>query len=349
MLSPEELERKRQELEKKRRLKQKRRRARIIYCLVLILVAVLLTVGTAYYTFYRGGRLPVIGESGRNSPDTPAGATREADEKLDRINILLLGADERPNDPGRTDTIILASVAVETGQISFISIPRDTRVRIPGREGYERINAAHAHGGPELAMKTVEQFLGVPVHYYVKTNFSGFERIIDTLGGVKINVEKRMKYDDYAQDLHIDLYPGEQVLNGKQALSYVRFRADGLGDVALVDPVKGEYDGRVQRQQKFIRAVIGQVLQPATVLKLPSLFSQLQECVDTNLPWSLVMKLSLRLRDMDREAVKTALIPGTGDTINGISYWVPDETQTRVIVDRLVRGMDTVSVRPRNL
>ena len=152
---------------------------------------------------------------------------------------------------GRTDTIMLVGFNPRTGDAGVLSIPRDTRVEIPGRPGFHRINVAYALGGPRLLMRTVEELLGVDVHHYVTINFSGFERFIDALGGVEVEIQRPMRYDDFAQGLHIDLPAGRQVLNGRQALHYVRYRADGLGDVSLVDPAREVYDGRVRRQLEF--------------------------------------------------------------------------------------------------
>lgn len=347
VLTPEELELKRQELEEKRRRKRERRKWRRIYYGIMIIAAILLAIGTAYYTYNKGVRFSYY--------DTHPGSTSDGTDprtgtrgSLEPLNILVLGIDERPDDPGRTDTMILASIDQAKGRVSLISLPRDTRVRIPGRRGYEKINSAHAYGGPRLATATVSQFLGIPVKYYVKINFDGFEQIVDTLGGVEIDVERRMKYDDYAQNLHINLYPGKQVLNGADALSYVRFRSDGLGDVSLVDPGKGEYGGRIVRQQKFMDALVRKMIQPSTIAKLPTLLLQLRDCVATNLPVTQMLGLGLGMRDFASDSVVTALVPGVGETVNGVSYWIPNEDATRILVDQLVRGVEPVTIQVLN-
>ncbi|NLY30571.1 MAG: LCP family protein [Firmicutes bacterium] len=345
MLTPEELERKRQELEKKRRLKRERRRRQMILYGIAIILSILLGIGTAYYTYNKGIRFsrgPHQGRAPVEQTDNKKAAHPEP------VNILVLGIDERPDDPGRTDTMILASIDPAKKHVALISLPRDTRVRIPGRRGYDRLNAAHAYGGPKLAMAAVSEFLGIPVDYYVRINFDGFEKLIDILGGVEIDVEQRMKYDDYAGNLHIDLYPGKQVLNGADALAYVRFRSDGLGDISLIDPAKGEYGGRIVRQQKFMDALIRKAAQPATISKLPSLALQLHACVNTNLPVTKMLNLALSLRDLDSSSVVTAVLPGTGDIVNGVAYWVPNEDATRVMVDRLVRGLEPVTIQVLN-
>jgi hypothetical protein len=157
-----------------------------------------------------------------------------------------------------------------------------------------------------------------------------------------------MKYDDYAQNLHINLYPGKQVLNGADALTYVRFRSDGLGDVSLIDPAKGEYGGRILRQQKFIDALVQQVLQPSTIAKLPTLLLQLRDCVATNLPVTQMLGLGLGMRDFVGDSVITALVPGVGETVDGVSYWIPNHDATQVLVDQLVRGIEPVTIQVLN-
>lgn len=257
------------------------------------------------------------------------------------INILLIGDDERKNDPGRADTLMLASFEPVGGQAAVLSIPRDTRVRIPGRRGYHKINEAVALGGPDLAARTVADFLDLHIDYYVKVNFQAFERVIDALGGVEIDVEKPMRYVDHWQNLKIDLKPGRQVLDGNQALQYVRYRADQLGDVALVVPGKDIYDGRVQRQLKFVRAVANKVLTPAVLLRLPHLVPQVRGLVETNIPTQTMVDLAVALRRVEPENVATALVPGDGETIGGVSYWVADPAKTMAEVARLFRSAGT--------
>jgi len=130
----------------------------------------------------------------------------------ERINVLFLGVDApqvwngRPV-PRRSDTIMLASIDPLTHKVGVLSIPRDTRVHIDAlppyknEESMEKVNAAHAHGGPKFAMQTVSEFLDVPVHYYVRLDFEGFVKIVNTLGGVEVNVQQDMDYDDPTQPL----------------------------------------------------------------------------------------------------------------------------------------------------
>ena len=189
-----------------------------------------------------------------------------------------------------------------------------------------------------MTVKTVSEFLGVRIDYYIETDFAGFSKIIDTLGGVEINVEKDMQYTDVAGGLYIDIKAGPQVLDGKTALEYVRYR-DYLGDVALVDPNYEIYGGRVERQRKFILAVIKEVLQPKTLLKLPRLLRQIWDAVDTNAPWTTALKLAFAADRFTLDRIETAIVPGTSEQINGAWYWIADSERTKQVVDWIIHGV----------
>ena len=156
-------------------------------------------------------------------PDNPARKLIGKDENVELIKakdksiVLIMGVDIRKDDVGRSDTLMIATIDPRLDQATLLSIPRDTRVKIRGR-GYDKINAAFAYGGVELAESTVENFLGIDIDHYVLINTRSFVKIIDAIGGVDIDVEKRMFYEDPWDDdggLVIDLYPGEQHMDGK--------------------------------------------------------------------------------------------------------------------------------------
>lgn len=168
----------------------------------------------------------------------------------DTITILALGVDANYGRRGfvtfdhtRSDTMMVARLDLRQKRAFLISIPRDTYVEIPGRRGRSKINAANAYGGPELAKATVENMLGVEIDYVATLNYQGFRRLVDEVGGVWVDVEKNMKYTDRAAGLYIDLKKGPQVLNGEQAMGYVRFRHTDN------DFLRGK------RQQKFLLAL----------------------------------------------------------------------------------------------
>lgn len=336
MLTPEELESKRAELEERRRLKREQRRRRLLFYAICIGLGVILLVGTALWSYFSG--LP-----------GPIASLFRMGKSQDIVNVLVLGTDSGINEAHRTDTMLLFSIDQRDGSVGVLSIPRDTRVQIPGRRGFDRVNAAHAHGGPKLAVRTVEQLLAVPIDYYVRIDFQGFEAIIDTLGGVVIDVERPMYYVDRAQGLEINLKAGVQLLNGKDALNYVRYRGDSLGDVALIDPVQGVVGGRVERQLKFVRALLAQALNAKNLLQAPALIAQLRGSVDANIPTDEAMRLLNRMKDLKTGQLVTAVLPGEPQTVGGASYWVPDEPKLREIVNKLViRRHDMVRVEVLN-
>ncbi len=330
MLSPEEVAQKKKEMEMKRELKREKRRRRSLFALIVGILALVLTIGTAIITYKRGikGVQPGAGDVGRT-------------------NILILGADTGEYDPGRTDTIILISLDPKEKEVGILSVPRDTRVIIPGR-GYNRINTAYAFGGPQLTKRTMEILLGIDVDYYVVVDFAGFEHIVDTLGGVEIDVEKRMKYRDRAQGLYIDLQPGRQVLDGRRALHYIRYRADGLGDISLVDPAQGLYGGRIQRQQRFLEALARELLKPAAIAKIPALIDEFRSTVQTDMPAQTMLKLGLALRDMDMDRVQAQVVPGVGGKIGSASYWLADQEQLKTVVQDLFHPTPAVTVQVLN-
>jgi len=341
-LSPEELQKRRQELLEKRKQKQALRVRRYIYYLITGLIFAGVLIAAAWYTYQQGpGEQPLFSWD-REDTETAGDPGRPGRQW---VSVLVMGTDISEVDQGRTDTMMVFSFKPGTGDLGVLSIPRDTRVRIPGQAGWNKINAAHVFGGPELAMEVVESLLGIDIDYYVKLDFPCFERIIDTLGGVKIDVEKRMRYDDYSQGLHIDLEPGVQVLNGKKALEYVRFRSDGLGDISLVDAEKQIYDGRVARQKKFVRAVVDQVLKPSILPKVPSLASQLWAAVDTNVPVFLMLRMAMSAGKIDFDRVKTEMVPGHAEMIDGVSYWIPDRSRLCSKLSSLLGGGNRAEAR----
>ncbi|HWR39034.1 MAG TPA: LCP family protein [Patescibacteria group bacterium] len=245
-----------------------------------------------------------------------------------KVNILVLGVDERRGDTGRSDTMILVTVDTATKKVSLLSIPRDTRVRIPGRN-WDKINHAFAFGRQQLAQKAVEDLLGIPIDYYVVVNIDGFNRIIDAIGGVDIDVEKRMYYNDPYDDnggLFINLQPGQQHLDGRTAIQYVRYR-DEEGDI-----------GRIERQQKFLRAVLQQVSSPNVLPQIPAIIRELAAAITTDMSGADMLNLAKLLADASRQGLDTASIAGAPRMMADISYWIPDIALLRDYVAR-VQGL----------
>lgn len=242
-----------------------------------------------------------------------------------RINILVLGVDERADDVGRSDTSFVVTLDTEAKKITVFSVPRDSRVKIAGH-GWDKVNHAFAFGGLSLSKSTIENLLGVPIDYTVTVDFKGFVRMIDAMGGITIDVEKRMRYSDPYDDdggLVIDLYPGVQRLSGKEAIKYVRYR-DEEGDI-----------GRVTRQQKFLKAVLKELASPQTVVRLPELAKEFYGAVKTDMPLSKIIKLLPMVQEAASNGMATATVPGTPLWIKEVSYWQPNIAELRLKVAQI--------------
>ncbi len=250
--------------------------------------------------------------------------------KSSKLNILLVGYDSYINGPPRADTIILASIDLRTKEIGLLSIPRDTRVNIPGH-GMNRINASHAFGGVELTASTLEDYLDVPIEYYVETDFHGFAGIIDAIGGVEINIKEPLQYVDKAGGVYIDLPAGNQHLDGEDALQYVRYRESVKGDI-----------GRVERQQKFMKAMMKRIMNPDIVIKLPSIYNETQKAINTNIPVQDITPFVRLIKDINLNMIETVMLPGEPKYINGASYWIAEDNELKIVVNNLIRSKEYI-------
>lgn len=236
--------------------------------------------------------------------------------------VMLMGVDEREGDVGRSDTLMIATLDPKKHKAAILSVPRDTRVKIKGH-GFDKINAAYAYGGHLLTQNTVEDLLGVEMEHYVIINVNAFTKIIDAIGGVDINVEKRMYYEDPWDDnggLVINLYPGQQHMDGKTAITYVRYR-DEEGDI-----------GRIARQQKFMQAVMDKLTSPAIIPRIPSIISEVVDSINTDLSVKQMIEFAAALKEAQSYGLQTEMLPGRPMYISGISYWIPDLSKLRATV-----------------
>lgn len=242
---------------------------------------------------------------------------------LKPLTVLVVGVDERREDVGRTDTIILVTYNPTKKSAQVVWVPRDTRVVVPGYDYHQKVNAAYALGGVDLTRRTIEAQFGIMVDRYLLVDFAGFVQAVDALGGVTVEIPRPLDYDDRAQDLHIHLPAGTRRLSGEEALGFVRYRSDGLGDVSLVDPVNKVYEGRISRQQEFVQAVERELLKPQNVWRLPGIVRIVSRTVQTDLPLGELIAYARSARGLSRGSVVTSLLPGEGVTLGGVSYWVP--------------------------
>jgi polyisoprenyl-teichoic acid--peptidoglycan teichoic acid transferase len=251
------------------------------------------------------------------------------------VNILVMGIDQgmEAKEPGadkpaspfqsRSDTMLLVRLNPDLGKVSVLTIPRDTRVEIPGI-GVTKINHANWKGGPALAEEVVSETLnGVEIDRYVRISPGAIRDIVDTLGGVDIYVPEDMQYEDKTQKLKIDLKKGQQKLNGVQAEGFLRFRNDSLGDI-----------GRTQRQQMLLKALQKQIQNPLVLPRIPQVFSAAQTHLDTNLSLGELLALAQFGMQTKSDQLQMALLPGRFSAPDEFdaSYWVMDQSKTSKIM-----------------
>ena len=268
-------------------VKKKKKTSYWKYLLILILVFVLSGIGGAYFANALVDNKPMYSDA-------------EKDGLLvakDKATVMIMGVDKRNDDVGRSDTLMVATLDPDKNQAALLSIPRDTRVKIKGH-GYDKINAAYAYGDRKLSQQTVESLLGIKIDHYIVIDVHGFTKIIDALGGIDIDVEKRMYYEDPWDDdggLYIDLQPGMQHMDGKTAVTYVRYR-DEEGDI-----------GRIRRQQKFMKAVMDKLVSPTIIPRLPSIVSAMYDAVETDMSISELLSFLGTLQEAKNNGLKSTL------------------------------------------
>ncbi len=250
------------------------------------------------------------------------------------VNILVLGIDNSGHPhknqftpaealTGNSDTMLLVRLIPQTHQVNVLSIPRDTQVQIPGRSN-DKINDANVLGGAKLAAQTVSHLLGnVPIDRYMRLDTEGFIQLVDAIGGVEVTIPKKMDYVDHTQKLEIHLAAGRQKLNGQHLQEYIRFRHDDLGDI-----------GRVQRQQQVLKAIIGELLKPATIGHVPELLQVVKNNVDTDLSVGEMLALTQFVTHIDRQHVNMVMLPGRFSTKQEfrLSYWIENPQATATML-----------------
>lgn len=267
-------------------------RIKIIFAAVVIIISVVLGIAM--------------------NKKTEAPQVKEIAEK-NITNVMILGVDRRADDTGRSDTLMVVSYDNESGAAHLLSIPRDTRVKLQNGS-YEKINHAYAYGGQEESREVVEKLLGIKIDHYILIDTKAFPKIIDAMGGLLLYVDKRMYYEDPWDDdgLVIDLYPGEQFLDGNRAIQYVRYR-DDEGDI-----------GRIRRQQKFVKAVLNELMSADTLPKLPEILKIAANAVKTDFAVTEMISFADDIRKVYEKGLVVDTISGRPAYYKGVSYYVPD-------------------------
>jgi LCP family protein required for cell wall assembly len=243
-------------------------------------------------------------------------------KKQDPISILMVGVDEREGDKGRTDSMLVITVNPEKKTTKMLSIPRDTRTKLinnnnPSKNRLDKINAAYAYGGIEESIDTVENFLNVPIDYYIKVNMEGFKDIVNAVGGIDVDNKYAFELDG------VTLKTGPQHLNGTKALQYARMRKQ--------DP-QGDF-GREERQREVISKIIDKGKSLSTLTKYDNILGALENNIQTNLTLTDIIGIQSKYKPA-AETIDKLEINGQGDTINRLWYFLVDDKTRQSLSDQ---------------
>lgn len=259
----------------------------------------------------------------------------DLDKKINKT-IAVFGTDKAGS---LTDVIFVANFSSTSNKIDIIAIPRDTKVEwtqaqinvLPKRHQWVRegkINEMTSWGGIEnirpLTISTIESMLGVKIDGYIVVNLDAFRQIVDAIGGVEVEVKQRMKKDDYSQDLHIDLYPGMQVLDGDKAEQFVRFRSYKNGDL-----------GRIEAQQQFLEAFAKKVLSPEIITKIPKIIPILFSSIKTDISLTEIPTYYPYLTNFNMNNLQFYVLPGEPREENKLSYFFYDVEEVDLLVEKI--------------
>lgn len=319
---------------------------------ILIALAVFLPLGFGILAGYYGHQLQsffteIQGEE--QEPELGHGVTDEMLRNGQPFSVLLLGVDEREGDVGRADTMMVATVNPEQGNVKLVSIPRDTLIELSGTNGQlDKINATYAYDGTPYVIETVEDYLEIPITFYAQINFQGLVDLVDAVGGITVDSDLAFKVQDSEENSNaIEIKVGVQQLNGEEALGYARMRKE--------DP-RGDW-GRQERQREVIQSLMNELISLKTFANFNPILRAIAPNLETNLQpnqmWAVARKYRHTAQNID-----TLTLDGAADYIYFPAYgqevyvWVPHEEvltsiqtelQTHLELDESTESSETTS------
>ena len=312
-------------MSKKKRKKNKKN----IYQKFTSLFITLFIIGAILW----GGLFAVNRVIGEDDIDNKGAGNQISSKKKEEINALVCGTNQ-----DLTDTMIYVNYDVKNGKVAMMSIPRDTYITNEYCNGH-KLNSLYRGKNVQPFISQIEELIGVDIDYYLIFDSKMLHEIVDAVGGVEVDVPIRMKYDDPTQNLHIDLKPGVQVLNGKQAEQFVRYRKGNDGSGYAMGDLQ-----RTEVQQQFIKKFISTVLSTKNLTKIPDLINIALDNTDTNITAREALKYSTDVIKVDTANITSCTAPGEAKYINGVSYFVLDEAKTKTLVEnKLVEQIETTT------
>ncbi|AGE23719.1 MULTISPECIES: LCP family protein [Geobacillus] len=308
--------------------RKKKKRLRRFFLLVFLLL--LGGVGAFGYNIYSEAKQ--ASSKIYQALDPSSKPARNIEMRKDPFTVLLVGVENQYHDEeGRSDVVMLLTVNPKTNKVYLLSIPRDTRVYIPSEGRKDKITHSYSHGGIQSTIAAVNELINVPIDYYVTTDFEGFEKIVDSLGGVTVDVPFTFKAQLTGSLKWHTFHKGKQELNGNEALAYVRMRKS--------DP-RGDF-GRNERQKQVIRAIIDKSTSITSLPKLDDVIADLGDHVRTNIPPSELLSFIYVYQKMKNADVENLHLKGYDETINGVYYYIPDEQSVSSINETLRQALET--------
>lgn len=330
-------------LERGNRVKNiKKKRSRLKGLLITLLV--LIIVGAGAYTFRKPLALMAFDlflsgqvEEKLEKSYSPIDGEKPkpvAAKQTEPFTALLLGVDQRDNEPARSDTLIYAVVRPEDSKVLLVSIPRDTYTEIVGRDKSDKINHAYAFGGAKMSKDTVANFLGYPADYYAAINFEGLREVVDELGGIELPIDKDIvnKHKDHEK---FTIKAGKPLYDGQEALNFVRYREDS------------DFN-RTKRHQIFLSALVDRMLKLDQIGKIPDLMNMLGENFKTDMTPSFIIDLSKQLLTNQAPQISGFTIMGEGMRKNGV-YYIQANEEDLTFAEQLIENWSDPKTKTEDL
>jgi polyisoprenyl-teichoic acid--peptidoglycan teichoic acid transferase len=300
--------------------KEKKKKKRI-WLRVLLSIIILLVIGVGVFAFMTiNSARSTVGDIQKATSAIDLKEVKQKVENKEKLNVLLMGVDEREGDVGRSDALMVMSLDPANDSMKIVSIPRDTRTEIVGNGTTEKINHAYARGGVDMSINTVESFLNVDIDYFVEMNMEGLSDLVDAVGGITVNSQLEFDQSGY------HFTQGETAMDGKKAMAYVRMRKE--------DP-NGDF-GRNARQRQVIQAVIDKGASIKSVNKIDDLLNVLGNNVQTNIDFGTMTNLFQNYRNV-RKNTENYQMQGSGTTIDDIYYYVIGQEEIDKVHDMLAK------------
>lgn len=317
--------------EKKSLKKKKKKHPVLKTFLVLLILAVIATGSYAFYLFKQGEKAANKAYDTSNTREKSALREEKVEPLKDNISILFVGIDdsearEQGSDHSRSDALMLATLNNKDKSVKLLSIPRDSYVYIPYVGHEDKITHAHAYGGTEATIDTVENLLNVPVDYYYRLNFDAFIEIVDALGGIKVNVPYALHELDENDKRTVNLKPGKQLLDGREALALARTRHQDS------DIKRGE------RQQMILEAIIKKASSVTSLTKYDDILAAVGNNMKTNMTFDEMKSLAAYIKG-GMPKVDSLSLKGYDDMSTGVYYYKLDTNNLAEIKQTLQKHL----------